>query len=226
MFLSFLGFFLWRGMSRGFLGSLIGPVAFLAASIAAVVYYNATKNVPVSLAIGVLGPFLLQYLLGILLHLLSSKPGGESRPSLISSMLGGLVNSVWGMCFILPIIITLALIAPMVPALATVERDVQDSRTYGLIKPWLNKFLPLPAKVDKSASPAGGPSASPGAPPAAVQALAEDARMQDLFNDPDVVKAIEEKNFAALMGNPKILAMAQDPDMVKKILAAYAQMER
>ena len=50
--------------------------------------------------------------------------------------------------------------------------------------------------------------------------------MQEIINDPQIMTAIEKKDYGALLSNPKIMAMAQDPEFVKKILGAYGQLQQ
>ena len=62
-FVLLLIFFLWRGASRGFIQSLLGPLAFILATAAAFIYYQNTKNIYVSLILGLAGPFILHFFL-------------------------------------------------------------------------------------------------------------------------------------------------------------------
>ncbi len=203
-----LVFLIWRGMSRGFLRSLLGPASFVIGTAAAYAYYNISHNIFVSVAIGFFGPFILLWFFRVVVNSFSD----VKAPSPLSSALGALVTVSWGMVLVLPVIAVLALLPPMYAA-------INSSYAYAASRP-LAKYFKLPEADAPKPAPAAtkGPQ-QPESP--TVKALAEDKRMQEILNDPTIVKAIEEKNYAALMSNPKIMAIAQDMELMKKVLATY-----
>ena len=211
-----LVFFIWRGAARGFLQSLIGPLAFIVATAGAVFYYHSTKNIWISLGIGLAGPFLLHFALAFILRSFGFLSGGPGKPSFLSGLLGALITALWGMSLVLPVIVLLGFLPGTGPY-------TKGSLICAAAKP-LTKFIIPPVSGAKTASPSPAAPTSSAANP--LQAIAGDPRMQALLKDPAIVKAVEEKNYPALLSNPKILEIAQDPAFVQKLLAAWAQTQK
>lgn len=101
--------------------------------------------------------------------------------------------------------------------------DIKESRTYTTIKPFF-KFLNIPQEKPKTIL-SGTVKKDKALSTNALEEMSNDPHMQALLNDPEIKKAIEDKNYTALLSNPKIMQMAQDPEFVKKLLAAYAQIQ-
>jgi hypothetical protein len=136
---------------------------------------------------------------------------GDDKPSMGSRLAGAFVTVCYGMIIILPVVFFLGMIPPFNERAEAVKKDVVHSGTYMLLKPF-NKFIAAPAAKETNTAPA-------------MQQVAEDERMQEILNDPEIKKAAESKNYAALLANPKVMALAQDPAFVQKMLAAYSTMK-
>lgn len=50
-----------------------------------------------------------------------------------------------------------------------------------------------------------------------MQEVIQSPKFAELFNDPAIVKAAEERNMAALLTNPKLLAAVKDPALVERL---------
>lgn len=218
-----IAFLLWRGSSRGILQSLIGPFAFITATAGAYLYYQSTHNILISLAIGILGPMVLYWTLLILLRSIAKLLGGETQPNILSRIAGAAVTTAWGLIIFIPIIIMLSLFPNFHPKIKEMTTDIKNSRTYASIRPYL-KWLNLP---EDKAQVVAAPSVHKSKPihTNALAEIQEDKHMQELLNDPVLKEALEQKNYAALLSNPKIMQMAQDPEFVKKLMAAYGQLQ-
>lgn len=194
------------GFNRGFLNSLLGPISLIIATILSIIYYKATNDVPKSLCIGLFGPFILGWFLRSCVNSWFSLSGAQGSPSLLSRIAGALLTLSWGMVMFIISVLLLAIIPPVNKPLDYLYRDIHNSHFYQLIK-----FLDAYA-ADKPTSQTD------------LNALSEDKRIQDVVNDPSIREAINKKDYSALMSNPKIAALIQDPTLMKKMLGAYRQM--
>ncbi|MDP3793616.1 MAG: CvpA family protein, partial [Candidatus Uhrbacteria bacterium] len=159
-----------RGASRGFVRSVIGPCALIIATGLAFLYYKVTKDIGVSLAIGVLVPFALSLILKMILG--SINASGRVRSGFFSRLAGSIITAVWVAVLALPIIFVLTFLPPIHPSITALRKDIHRSFSYSL----LTLFIPAePATTD------------------AVKDLREDQRMQALLNDPAVVRALQKK---------------------------------
>lgn len=218
--LALLTLLAWQGAARGFLQSVIGPIAFLIATGIALIYYNLSKNIMVALGIGLVGPFFLRFFLVFVAKSFGKISGDSTNPSIVSSLLGGALTICWGMCFILPIMVALTLVPHTIPGFSTMHNYLVKTRTFEATQYIVHKtgILPKPAPQADTDEAAAQPAAA-----GPIPSIADDERIKALLNDPEIKKAAESKNVAALMSNPKILTLAQDPQFIKKVLALYGQ---
>jgi hypothetical protein len=194
-----------RGASRGFARSVIGPCSLIIATGLAFLYYKVTKDIGVSLAIGVLGPVALSLILKMILG--SINASGKINPGFFSRLAGSAITAAWVAVLVLPIIFVLTFLPPIHPSITALRKDIHRSFSYSLLTP----FIP--------AEPAIGHAD-------AVKDLREDQRMQALLKDPAIVRAIQRKDYAALISNPKITESVQDPQFIQKLLSAYRQIQQ
>jgi uncharacterized membrane protein len=209
VFLSLLGY------SRGFLRSIFGPLALVIATVVSFVYWVWTKDLVVSLCIGLVGPFLLTWIFKFLLNSFKKATNPEAKPNFISSLLGMALTLGWGMVMWLMAVFLVSIIPPIFAPMEMITKDIHQSATYRLIKPF---------DFTASKRSATDPNEKPKSAEEDLADLSEDQRIKDLLNDPEMIKAIEKKDYAALMKSPQILAIAQDPQLVKKMLSLYKKM--
>ncbi len=228
-------FCLWRGACRGFLKSIFAPIAFIIATTVAFSLFKITGNIFIGLGVGLLGPMCIYWFLVFILRSFGQLVGEENQPNLISRLSGAGITAAWGLVLTLPLVLVLSFMPNVHPIVSRVTTDIKNSQVYNMIKP-LKDLFSQPAKnippknasggtmvVGPSTQKSSAATASTGDP---IQDLVHDMRMQDLINDPVIKKAIEEKNYATLLASPLILEMAQDPQFIKKLMAAYAEMQK
>ena len=116
-------FFLVRGASRGVINSLISPFSIIVTTILSIIYYQATKDIITSLAIGLIGPLILVLLLKFLLKTWA-KATDRERPGFLSSLTGAILTFIWGWVFIILTLILLAVLPPWGKTLTAVHDDV------------------------------------------------------------------------------------------------------
>ncbi len=183
------------GASRGFSYSLIGPCSFIIGSALAFFYYSLTHNLLISVLIGVLGPLILGAICTSILNALKQNNPQGTGP--LSSITGALVTLCWTAILVLPVFFILALLPPIAP-FKSLHDDIHASWSLGLIRPFI---------------PESTPSSSGNA----------QARMQSLLKDPVIAQAVRDKNYAALINNPKFMTLIQDPQFVRDFLATASK---
>ncbi|MBF0570887.1 MAG: CvpA family protein [Candidatus Omnitrophica bacterium] len=209
-------FLLSRGASRGFVQSLLGPFSIIVATIISIIYYQSTKNMIVSLAIGLIGPLLLHLLLKFLLKTWTDITNTDIKPTVLSRLAGSILTLIWGWVFIILSLILLSVIPPAGKTLTAVHNDVLQSASYILSKPFEDVlFAPLK----------NSPSVNTSSPTPDTKTLAEDPRFQKILQDPEIQKEIEDHDLVKLMRNPKMMELTQqimsDPATMKKVMAVY-----
>lgn len=203
-------FLLWKGFSRGFLASLIGPLALILGSIAAGIYYVGTKQVTISLCIGLFGPFVLTWILRFLLRSWNRVINPEKEIHFLSRFGGALLSLSWGLTMIIITVLLLVLIPPFNKPMEILSQDIHSSYLYHLVKPF-------DSMADKSNKKHLSSQEN-------IKLLSQDKRIQDVIQDPQITAAINRKDYAYLISNPKIAAIMQDPELIKKMMTLYKDM--
>ena len=102
----------WDGWRRGFLRTLLGPVSLLLATIVSYFYYNFTHDFLKSLLIGLIGPFVLNIILAVVLTLWNKTVNQNQKANNFSRAWGGLFNLVWMGGIILLTLVLLVFMPP------------------------------------------------------------------------------------------------------------------
>ncbi len=197
-------FLLLKGAFRGFLGSLLGPISLILTTIVSAVYFLLTKDIRISLCIGLFGPFIFGWILRTCLHSIMSNPQGKI--SLISRIWGAFITWTWGTIILVITILLLSMLPAINHPLEFIYKDIHNSTLYKLIKP-LDSFAVEPSGKAEN-----------------LESLSQDKRIQDILNDPKIIEDIKNKNYSQLLSNPKITTIVQDPALMKKMMSVYRQM--
>lgn len=211
------------GYSRGFVRSLLGPIALVAATIFSVIYYQYTGRLISSLMIGLVGPLVLLFLLKFILKSWISATKSKEKPEFQSRLAGLVLTLVWGWVFIVLTLVLLAIFPSLNSTLTFLHNDVTHSYSYAAAKP-LENLLIKPAAAPPVHKGQSGRVAST-QPRAQAQSLAADPRFQKVLQDPEVQREIQERDYVKLMQNPKMMALTQqimnDPSLMQKVLSVY-----
>lgn len=206
-----------RGAARGFLRSLLVPVSLIIATIISIFYYQITKDLTVSLLIGLFGPILLHHLLKFILRTFAKATNTDIAPDFLSSLGGAILTLAWGWVFIVLTLILLALFPARGELLTTLHNDITSSTSYKITVPWVENFLPALKGILLKRKNVTLKSDA--------QSLAQDPRFQKVLQDPEIQKEIADHDIAKLMSNPKMMALTQqimnDPVMIQKMMAVY-----
>ena len=212
------------GYSRGFLRSLLGPIALIAATILSVIYYQYTGQLITSLMIGLVGPLVLLFILKFILKSWISATKSKAKPEFPSRLAGLAMTLLWGWVFIILTLVLLAIFPSLNSSLTFLHNDVTHSYSYALARP-LENLLVKPAPATPLRQRQAEQTRHARSAPAQGQSLATDPRFQKVLQDPEVQREIQERDYAKLMQNPKMMALTQqimnDPSLMQKVLSAY-----
>jgi len=215
-------FFIFRGSSRGFIRSLLAPFSIIVATILSILYYQITKDMVLSLLIGLFGPMLLSFLLGMLLKSWAVATNTDIKPNFLSRLGGAFLTLVWGWVFIAFTLILLALLPPWGRGLTMLRNDVTRSISYSIVLPFKESIFPSPSKNVANITTATTVTNA--------KSLADDPRFQKVLQDPDIQNEIAAHDFARLMSNPKMMELTKeimnDPATMKKVLAVYSSQKQ
>lgn len=225
--LLFLMFFVAQGWEKGFLRCIIGPISLVLCLAISHVVFSSTNNMMLALAIAFLGPTVMTFILGQLFASANRIHGQQIGPN--SRILGAIFSSFWG-CGVLLIVLMLVSMMPFqLPYLDKAQHNISQSMTLSLLKPVMKKMeIPLPITSDESSGLMMPVDLND--PEVAekiyhsdeFKAMMADEKIRNIVNDPDVQDAIKEGNYSALFNNKDILAIAQDPVLMKKMMTLYA----
>jgi hypothetical protein len=217
-------FFLIRGASRGFINSLVIPFSILVATIVSIIYYQITKEMIVSLLIGLIGPLLLSLGIRVLLKKLAKATNSEIKPSFFSRLGGAFLTLAWGWIFIIFALILLVSLPTWGKTLTMIHNDVIKSASYFFVKPISEEIFA--ASKQNAADASSGSSDTPSISSADAKSLAEDPRFIKILQDPEIQKDIDAHDIVKLMSNPKMMDLTRqimsDPAMMKKVMALYS----
>lgn len=205
-----------RGYSRGFMKSLMNPIAIIVTSIISIAYYQSTNDIVTSLAIGLIGPLALGIVLKFILNLWPKTFYSDVRTNLYSSLAGSVLTFAWGWIFIIFTLILLTVLPPLEDALINIHNDVVKSMSYNLVaKPLGTNIFGILKEGTTAPDNAGNGEKS----------FFNDPRFQKIAQDPDVQQAVQAHDYVRLLSNPKVIALTNqvmsDPTALKEFMALY-----
>lgn len=214
----------WRGWSKGFLQTALGPIALIIATLFSYIYYIITHNMIIAVAIGTIGPIILSIILTMTIGTLLLA-GDKKNLSLLSRFLGASINTIWGEFLLITGIFLILFIPLKIPLVQNIQNDIQQSWSHLQLKTKIDEMFDQdvagaldPSRLAILTDPKGlehlGKTKE-------FQDVMNDPLVQDLLNDPKTTQAIEQKDIGKLMQSPKFIAITKDPDLLKKFLALY-----
>lgn len=219
-------YFLYRGWSRGLLRTLVGPIALIVGCLGAFIYYAQTHNIIVAFIISIVAPLILNIFFSLTLAVWHKMTKTENPISPASRAFGAGLCALWGDINTLLIIVLIAMIPSNASWIESVRQDIFNSGTYSLVDQWTKHLVPKKSidiravsQVLKDPNQMQRLQSS-----AEYKAVWEDKTVQKLLTDEEIMRDIQDKNFAKLMANPKMQAVMKDPELIKKILDMNVRM--
>ena len=219
-------FLFWRGWSKGFSQTVLGPVALIIGTIISYIYYMVFRNLVIAIAIGIIAPIIINIIFSMTLGVIFL--GNEKKNmSILSRFSGACINTFWGEFLILTGLFLIILIPLRLPLIVTAQNDIKQSYTYDQLTNSINQAFKidvvnnldpsrLQALSDPKALDALGKTKE-------FQEVLQDPLVQTLLNDPETTQAIESKDIGKLLQNPKFIALTKDPALLKKFLTLYSK---
>lgn len=218
--LAFLLFF-YLGWRKGFMKSIIGPIALIIASIFSIQYYFKTQDMLMALVIGVFGPFILHIIFAILIKIWHISVSDKKELSTPSRFIGGCFSLFWrGSIFVLMLILIVMIPLSWGP-MEKIQLNITQSRTYQFFMQFFGEhgggsafnlesitdILEDPEKLEQLQETDE------------FNALVEDKTLKEIFEDEDYIKIAQEKDFAKLLSHPNTQKILQDKNLVQKIMS-------
>lgn len=213
-------FSIWQGWARGLLRTIIGPGSLVAATLVSFFYYGKTKDIVMSLLIGLIGPFLLQFIFSFVMKFASKVTPEEKSVSTVSRTLGAAFNLLWNSIFVLIFLSLILLIPATIWKNNPIQKDITDSFTHSLIKQHLpmiaektdhvqNTFIALqdPARQEKLES---NPE---------FQEIKNNAKVKEILADQTLIEQIQNREISKVLSNPKIQELLKDKTLVQNMLS-------
>ncbi len=214
-----IAYFFLLGFMRGFLRSIFGPLALIAGSWIAFAYYQSSHNGFIAFTIGIFAPMILGIFLRFFLSSWLKSLNPDAMPSAISRISGALITIAWGWTFVIFTVILIDLFPGNIKQVKPIQTLIHDSSIAKItVLPF--RFLFIPDNINQGSSVSLS----------SAKELAQDPRLHELMDDPDIKTAAQEHNYAKLLQNPKIMKLTQemmaDPALMKKVLAAYGDLNK
>lgn len=218
-------FLFWRGWSKGFAQTILGPLALIIGTAISYAYYLIYRNLIIATAIGIVGPIVLSIIFSMTLGVIFLSKDKKSI-STFSRFCGAAINTFWGEFLILMGLFLIILIPLQLPVVVQAQNDIKKSNTYTYLNDFLETNFNFNIKKDLDPS-----KLSSLTDPKALESLGktkefndvlQDPLVQTLLNDPEANRAIENKDIGKLVQNPKFIALTKDPALLKKFLNLYS----
>jgi hypothetical protein len=219
-----------NGAYQGLLRSLVGPVSLILSLLTGILLYLSTKLFSAAFLCVVLGPFFYGWILVTLLKKWLN-PDDAPRLSMLSRVGGQVVNLAWGGLISLVTVAFLAFFPFNRFDLGGVSKDVRRSLTFRMIEPL---FISGALSNNKPINPYGcitdlcsvnEESAEKLLADPNVLAIMSDPRIQKLQNDPETQKALETRDYRAILASPVVRELSQDPKFLIQVLKVYPKIQ-
>ncbi len=223
----FFLYFMYAGWTHGVLKILSAPLAFVISIGLAFVHYQRTHNIVLSLLISLVGPLLLKWLFSFLISLLDKAAGDkEEGPSVLSRVMGILINSSWNGGLLLLSLFCLALLPFDLQGLKQIKANIRESLSFH----WVTDQIPGYKELEPATQGVLAGFQDRQAMEQAVGGLRESEDFQDIMQDPrvkalledeEVQNDIKKKDILGLMNHPRFIEIMDDPELIKKFIKIY-----
>ncbi|HOW35458.1 MAG TPA: CvpA family protein [Candidatus Omnitrophota bacterium] len=222
IFLFYLAVSGWLG---GFARTLIGPLSLALSIGAGTIYFHKTHNALLTFGIITFSPILIGIVFSVLLFLWNKTIARDKPISSLSRTAGCILNFAWGVLIASLFLTFVAMLPIEIPWMREFKNGVLNTFSYTLIKnpiknkvPYINNLETL-LKVTKNPEQMTAIQATP-----EFDAVYSSQKIQEALTDEECARLIKSKDILKLMTNPKIQAIFQDQDLLRKMAALSARM--
>ena len=220
-------FYFSHGWRKGIIRTILGPMSLFLCAAIGLVYFYKTRNLAVSLAISILGPFFMTLFLSICLTIWHRKVNKEAPVFYVSRLLGAGVSLIWWAGVIVLSIVIISLIPSQIPRIKEVQANIKSSYTYALINTYAKDKIPFLQGMEKTIATSQDQEKikqfqfTPEA-----QSIYNNKKVQKLFSDPEIKKQVESKNISELMQNEQLLDILQDKELMEEFIRLYGRIQK
>ncbi len=219
------------GWFRGFLKTILKPVCWVLCLYLGYAYYMKTQSVIVALGIGIIGPFVIKFLLTAVINIIrkaGKKDGEKEGMSLLSRVLGLCVAGGWMLILIGMAYFMVGIVPFKIPGFEPFRQSIVDSKSYTLFRETVGKSVPRLAKAQEA------PPLDFSNPDAVQQLdieglqnsteykqLMERPQVRALFEDQAFQEKVRNGEVLGLMEDKRIKEILQDPEVMKEFFSFY-----
>src|SRR5262245_58192746 len=135
------------GVNHGFMRSISRPLILLFSSLLAYAIFYLSRNLIEGLAVAILGPILIPWIIKILL--IEPEPSAPPPLSMLSRLAGAAVNLAWSGTVIVLVLLSLSMIPLKSLGMEMARKDISSSQSSQI----LSKFLNSKQTVAKTSDP-------------------------------------------------------------------------
>jgi len=213
-------------MRLGFLRTLLGPISLIIGTILAYLYYAKEGSLVFTLLISILAPFIINFLLIIILKAWNKALNKDKSLSLMSRLTAGTMSIIWSGIWI-TLTLTFLIIAPIELAwYKNLRKDVLESKTYYLVDKVIgNKITGSARNLNQVTNIFKDPQRLKKlSSTEEYRELISDKKIQALLSDNETLAQIENQEISKLISNSKIQDLMKDKEVLKKIFALHGKM--
>jgi hypothetical protein len=220
IYIMLLAFFFFRGWIRGMLHAIIGPACLAFWTVIGIINYDLTENIIKAITITIVGSFLTSAAIHLLLFIGRRSVHKDHRGYVFigSRLLGGILNVGWNGLLTAFLAITLTLMPLNFLGLKNAQKNIETSATYAKFYTYLISPFPtirnvlITVSVFKNYSILKRYKDTP-----EYQAVFSHPKIQQLINNPDLMKKFYSKDSLSLLKDPYIRDLIQDQDLITNI---------
>ena len=214
-------YFFFRGWNKGLFKTLLGPLSLIAGCVMGYVYYQKNHNIATSLAICMVGPFVISFLASILLKFWHQAVNDDLPLPVPSRFMGGVFSVAWGACYLAIMLVLIGVVPLRISWFEKVQKDVVASKSYAMINSVISEKMPANVPDVKRITDVLRDPAKLSAyqDTEEFKALRTDEQLNDLISDKETAEQIKNKDYAKLLSNPKMQEVFRNEALLRKILA-------
>jgi hypothetical protein len=213
-------YYTYKGIKKGFLHSILGPIALIIATIGAFIYFQKTENLYLALIISIIGPFLLHFILKLILKIWNKTVNDKMPPSPLSQILGVSFNLFWHGTIIAFTLILIAMVPSKFQWIENTQNSIKSSHSFKTINFLLKDFPGLSAinMADTLESLQDPEKIEHIQKTEEYQNLMQNPKFKDVINDKEMMSQIENRDIKSILQNPKMNALFSDKELIKQLL--------
>ena len=214
-------YYLFRGWSKGFVGSLIGPISLLLGAGISYMYFRQSQQMLTSAIISVFAPILIHITLSVVTNVSTYGMGKKPDPSLISSLFGSMISVVWSGGILIMLMLMLMVLPAQLESIGSIQERLTVSKSYQLVNKLTGNFsiyssIPVQTFMGVLENP---DQMALIAESEEYKAFISDDRIKALVHDEEIQQYVKDRNIAKMLADKRTMDILKDEDLLSKIFA-------